>query len=133
MKLSILLLLVVSATALAQTSTPAPAPTILKSENGRFVFGQVSPIHADQFLLDTQTGRLWQMVVDKEGRQKLQPVTYIQVWGFEAYAPDPPEELARFRESVKDNANKEFIKQWEANLESAKANQTPAPQERSKP
>lgn len=29
---------------------------------GRFVFGQVSDLGRDKFLLDTQAGRLWQIV-----------------------------------------------------------------------
>ena len=31
---------------------------ILSSENGRFVFGQISDASKDQFMLDTQTGRI---------------------------------------------------------------------------
>jgi len=34
---------------------------ILSSENGRFVFGQVSNSGKDQFMLDTATGRLWRI------------------------------------------------------------------------
>ena len=34
---------------------------ILSSENGRFVFGQVSNSSKDQFMLDTVTGRLWRI------------------------------------------------------------------------
>lgn len=39
-----------------------PAQQILKSENGRFVFGQISDWRRDQYMLDTQTGRLWKIV-----------------------------------------------------------------------
>jgi hypothetical protein len=34
----------------------------LSSSNGRYVFGQISEFRKDQFMLDTQTGRLWQIV-----------------------------------------------------------------------
>ena len=34
---------------------------VLSSENGRFVFGQISDSSKDQFMLDTQTGRLWRI------------------------------------------------------------------------
>lgn len=37
------------------------AGKILSSSLGRYVFGQVSPFRADQFMLDTQTGRLWEI------------------------------------------------------------------------
>lgn len=36
-------------------------PKTLSSHNGRYVFGQVSPGSVNQFMLDTQTGRLWRM------------------------------------------------------------------------
>ena len=34
---------------------------VLSSTNGRFVFGQTSNSGKDQFMLDTATGRLWQI------------------------------------------------------------------------
>ena len=36
-----------------------PQQKTLQSENGRFVFGQISDWRSDQYMLDTQTGRLW--------------------------------------------------------------------------
>lgn len=58
----------------------------LSSENGRYVFGQVSDYRRDQFMLDTKTGRLWEIVVlstkNPDGSQKseyklLQEVFYV--------------------------------------------------------
>ena len=34
---------------------------VLSSSGGRFVFGQISDSSKDQFMLDTQTGRLWRI------------------------------------------------------------------------
>ena len=34
---------------------------ILSSQNGRFVFGQISNSGKDKFMLDTATGRLWRI------------------------------------------------------------------------
>ena len=34
---------------------------VLSSTTGRFVFGQISNSGKDQFMLDTATGRLWQI------------------------------------------------------------------------
>ena len=34
---------------------------VLISQNGRFVFGQISDSSKDKFMLDTFTGRLWQI------------------------------------------------------------------------
>ena len=38
-----------------------PQQKILSSDNGRFVFGQISGSSKDQFMLDTATGRLWRI------------------------------------------------------------------------
>lgn len=86
-RLLLLLCLFVPGALLAQAQQVQP-PTVLKSETGRFVFGQVGPARADQFLLDTKTGRMWQIVVDSENRQKLQPVRFIHAQGNEAYLPE---------------------------------------------
>lgn len=32
---------------------------VLAAPGGRYVFGQISSFRRDQFLLDTQTGRVW--------------------------------------------------------------------------
>jgi hypothetical protein len=110
MKPSILFLsLAIASHALAQSAPSNPPPTVLKSEVGRFVFGQISAMRADQFMLDTQTGRLWQIVVDKEGRQKLQAVPYLGIWmGEESYVPDSEEEVASHRQMARQLAAKQF-------------------------
>ena len=55
----------------------APRQGLLTSGNGRFVFGQVSPNRADQFMLDTQTGRLWQLeTVGTNTELQLFPIKY---------------------------------------------------------
>lgn len=38
-----------------------PKKQVLSSQNGRFVFGQISDSDKDKFMLDTFTGRLWQI------------------------------------------------------------------------
>lgn len=43
-------------------SSPREAGSVLASPGGRYVFGQISPARRDQYMLDTQTGRLWQIV-----------------------------------------------------------------------
>lgn len=71
--------------ALAQESAKPSLATqkMLSSENGRFVFGQISEYRRDQYVLDTKTGRLWQKVVAKVGKpgeetevDVLQPIYY---------------------------------------------------------
>ena len=54
---------------------------ILSSENGRFVFGQISDSSKDQFMLDTVTGRLWR--IGKSGKIGifLKSVPYLSAEG----------------------------------------------------
>ena len=66
---------------------------VLSSPGGRYVFGQVSTFRRDQFLLDTQTGRMWEVVVDKAGQDQLQPMPFDQVFGGQAFIPDPMREV----------------------------------------
>jgi hypothetical protein len=40
--------------------------TALSAPGGRFVFGQISSGRVDQYLLDTQTGKVWQMQCAKK-------------------------------------------------------------------
>lgn len=47
---------------------------VLSSNSGRYVFGQVSQMRADQYLLDTKTGRMWHMVADKDNNLSLVPM-----------------------------------------------------------
>ncbi len=71
----------------------SPQQKIMSSPNGRYVFSQVSEFARHQYMLDTQTGRLWQIVHDEKDNNKLQPVPYIQILGDEAYIPDPPSDV----------------------------------------
>lgn len=78
----------------------APVATkMIGSENGRFVFGQISDFRADRFMLDTQTGRLYQLVVsvrrDEKGEvipngeiEYLSPVPYRSAQGTLVMEPD---------------------------------------------
>lgn len=69
-----------------------PMPQVLSSSNGRFVFGQVSEFARYQYMLDTQTGRLWQVseyvptkpdgTPDKENATSvLSPIPYYEGQG----------------------------------------------------
>ena len=46
---------------MSQQPQKTPHKGTLRSDNGRFVFGQISDSSKDQFMLDTQTGRLWRI------------------------------------------------------------------------
>ena len=50
---------------------------VLTSQSGRFVFGQVSE-SKNEFLLDTQTGKLWQLVLDRDSILVLIPITRLE-------------------------------------------------------
>jgi hypothetical protein len=55
---------------------PKLEPKLLSSENGRFVFGQISPSSKDKFMLDTWSGRLWRIAESGEIGLFLRAVPY---------------------------------------------------------
>lgn len=75
-----------SADALAQGRNQ---PAVLGGQ-GRFVFGQINEFNADQYMLDTQTGRLWRLVDTASGEGSvLEPVPYaLPGGGVQATPPD---------------------------------------------
>jgi hypothetical protein len=66
----------------AQFGLTAPPPQIppsgkvLSSTGGRFVFGQISDSGKDQFMLDTQTGRLWRIAESSDVGTHLRVIPY---------------------------------------------------------
>jgi len=60
---------------------------VLFSENGRFVFGQVSDSSKDKFMLDTFTGRLWRIAESGKIGIFLMAVSYRTAEG--EYSPFP--------------------------------------------
>lgn len=78
-----------------------PQTKVLGTSSGRYVFGQISDFRSDQFLLDTETGRLWQLVIDDKKNKKMQPVPIIQLFGEEAYVPEPIENDEQWRENMR--------------------------------
>lgn len=69
-----------------------PQQKVISSENGRFVFGQISDFRSDQYMLDTKTGRLWTIVLKKsknldgsdapgDGFRVLDPILYNDING----------------------------------------------------
>lgn len=59
---------------------------------GRFVFGQINEYNADQYMLDTQTGRLWRLVDTADGQGSvLEPVPYTLPDGRTQALPLDPE------------------------------------------
>ena len=92
-----LLLPLVSASALAQ-SAYKPGARVLSAEGGRYVFGQISDMRLDRFMLDTKTGRLWTIVVtrykDSQGVERtseefLSPVVYRDAQSNVSNEPQP--------------------------------------------
>ena len=58
-----------------------PQKQILSSQNGRFVFGQISDSSKDQFMLDTLTGRLWRIAERGDLGMFLKSVLYCSPEG----------------------------------------------------
>lgn len=65
-----------------------PKQEVLSSENGRFVFGQISDSSKDQFMLDTQTGRLWRIAETGEIGLFLRAIPYRDDKGEISPVPD---------------------------------------------
>jgi hypothetical protein len=75
---------------------------VLATPGGRFVFGQISAFRKDQYMLDTQTGRLWQMVADEKGRQALNSIPYETISGSVLLeAPSQEEEFESMKRKIK--------------------------------
>jgi len=63
---------------------------ILSTKNGRYIFGQISDSHKDKFMLDTLTGRLWQIAESGEVGLYLRPVPYRYGNGKYGNLPERP-------------------------------------------
>ena len=61
---------------------------ILFSENGRYVFGQISDSSKDQFMLDTVTGRLWRIAETGEIGMFLRAIPYRNDEGEISHVPE---------------------------------------------
>ena len=68
--------------------------SVLTASGGRYVLGQLSKFRMDQYLLDTQTGRMWQLTCLKDGggglceQGALMPVQYVSTP--DGYTVTPP-------------------------------------------
>jgi hypothetical protein len=62
---------------------------VLHSANGRYVFGQISGYARHQYMLDTQTGRLWKLVQVKDTEATvLEPIPYSTIGGDYSIYPE---------------------------------------------
>lgn len=85
MKKLLPLLFALVCSAFAQTPT---VNTPLAAPGGRFVLGQLGIVRADQYLLDTQTGRLW-VVRFEADVPVLQAVMFKTALGVSTATPPP--------------------------------------------
>lgn len=72
----------------ASQGAEQPQYGVLSSQNGRFVFGQISGSNKDQFMLDTATGRLWRMGESGKVGIFLKAVPYLDAEGECTFLPD---------------------------------------------
>ena len=63
---------------------------ILSNKNGRYIFGQISDSPKDKFMLDTLTGRLWQIAESGEIGLYLRPIPYRYSNGKYGNLPERP-------------------------------------------
>lgn len=125
------ILLAFTCTSVTHSAEPVPIKLpqqkILSSQQGRYVFGQISEFRKDQFLLDTFTGRLWQVVLNENERIRLEPVPLIQIIGDEAFIPESEEETKNLRKMTRNRTMEEWRKEAEAEKAAAKAVKEDAP------
>lgn len=74
------------------TKAQSIQPEVLSTSGGRYVFGQISSFRSDQYMLDTQTGRLWEAVTSTNGAVSLQEVPYVSTAGVYSVMPKTPQE-----------------------------------------
>jgi hypothetical protein len=72
--------------------TPSPSQKIssegvLSSGVGRYVFGQISDSNKDQYMLDTETGRLWRIGESSDVGTHLKAIPYKDEQGKVFYCP----------------------------------------------
>ena len=85
---------------MSQGPKPEPRHEVLSSNNGRFVFGQISDSSKDQFMLDTLTGRLWQIAESGDVGLYLREVPYRT--GRNTYSPVPGDVTQKSKEESKE-------------------------------
>jgi hypothetical protein len=56
--------------------SPAFGQSVLGTDSGRYVYGQVSAQDGNTYMLDTETGRLWYLVAGPAGEIQLTPIPY---------------------------------------------------------
>ena len=61
---------------LTQTACVSAETTVPNTNNGRYVMYMNPLVRADQFILDTKTGKAWQLVTDKNGNALFQQMFY---------------------------------------------------------
>ena len=84
---------------MSQSPKPPPRHEVLSSNSGRFVFGQISDSSKDQFMLDTLTGRLWQIAESGDVGLYLREVPYRT--GRDTYSPIPGDPTQKPEEEPK--------------------------------
>jgi hypothetical protein len=81
---------------MSQAPTVPPTGKVLGCSGGRFVFGQISDSSKDQYMLDTQTGRLWRIGESSDVGTHLRVIPYKDEQGQVSHCPaDIPEVKAK--------------------------------------
>ena len=80
----------------AQAPAIPPTGKVLGCAGGRFVFGQISDSSKDQYMLDTQTGRLWRIGESSDVGTHLRVIPYKDDQGkISPYPGEVPEPSAK--------------------------------------
>jgi hypothetical protein len=87
---------------------------ILGSSTGRYVLGQISDNAKEQFLFDTQTGRLWRLTMTDDSMMVLKEIPYVDINDVFAPSPNSIEEAKlKFAQFNKNRIHKRMVDQLE--------------------
>lgn len=99
---------------------------VLSSGNGRYVLGQISEFRADRFLLDTETGRVWQIVRTEDNNTVFSRVPFDDSFGIKySYMPEDTAGAKQLEDIINKSRVQEYglIPQEEKQTDNIKQNQ----------
>ncbi|MCW7556460.1 hypothetical protein NX722_28555 [Endozoicomonas gorgoniicola] len=103
---------------------------IASSKNGRYVFSQISEMRRDQYMLDTKTGRIWVITVNKDEDLFLMPIPFSDGRGLSTQLPVPLEYLLELETTHRDIRDQALYEQVMSELDipdQAKTNRATPP------
>jgi hypothetical protein len=85
---------------------------ILGSSTGRYVLGQINDNSKEQYILDTQTGRLWRLAATEDSIKVLREIPFVDINDQLAPSPNSVEEAKqKYLQFNKNRIHKQAVEQ----------------------